>query len=621
MRPGMNLPSFAIGGAIASVLLVAGAHFLGFAQSAPTPAPAFVIRNAQVFDGTKLLGPADVWVEDGQIKAVGRNVKVPPETKVVDGAGDTLLPGLIDSHTHDWEAQMLQQALAFGVTTQLDMFTDPRFAAGIKKEQTEGKDLNMADLRSSGYLATAPHGHGTEYGMPVPTLTSPDQAQAWVDARIVEGSDYIKIIYDDGSTYGAHIPTLSKETMRAIVDAAHRRGTIAVVHIGDQQGAKDAINAGADGLAHLFADSEPTSDFAALAAAHHVFVVPTLTVLESVSGIASGESLTTDPRLEPYLTPQNIANLKRSFGQLPTHPSEKYAGTAVRELMAVHVPVLAGTDSPNPGTSHGASLHRELQLLVRAGMTPQQALEAATSVPAKTFHLNDRGEIAPGKRADLLLVKGDPTQDITATRDIVAVWKAGVKDDRDSYRAEVAKQKQQAVSAANAPAPQGSESGLISDFESGKPDANFGAGWSVSTDTIAGGKSTGSMKVVSGGANGSKWALDVSGDIDGGLPYAWAGVMFSPGPQVFAPANLSSRKSLSLWTKGDGKAYRAMIFTDSGGRIPAQQVFVAGSEWKQVTFPLSAFNGTDGHDVEAILFVGGPQAGKFDFQIDDVQLH
>jgi hypothetical protein len=83
----------------------------------------------------------------------------------------------------------------------------------------------------------------------------------------------------------------------------------------------------------------------------------------------------------------------------------------------------------------------------------------------------------------------------------------------------------------------------------------------------------------------------------------------------------ASRKSLSLWTKGDGKAYRAMIFTDSGGRIPAQQVFVAGSEWKQVTFPLSAFNGTDGHDVEAILFVGGPQAGKFDFQIDDVQLH
>jgi hypothetical protein len=61
----------------------------------------------------------------------------------------------------------------------------------------------------------------------------------------------------------------------------------------------------------------------------------------------------------------------------------------------------------------------------------------------------------------------------------------------------------------------------------------------------------------------------------------------------------ASRKSLSLWTKGDGKAYRAMIFTDSGGRIPAQQVFVAGPEWKQVTFPLSAFNGTDGHAVEA----------------------
>jgi hypothetical protein len=119
---------------------------------------------------------------------------------------------------------------------------------------------------------------------------------------------------------------------------------------------------------------------------------------------------------------------------------------------------------------------------------------------------------------------------------------------------------------------------------------------------------------------GSKQALDVSGDIDGGLPFAWAGIMFSPGSQPFAPANLSSKKSLAFWAKGDGKTYRAMLFTQSGGRMPAQQTFTVGPEWKQFTFPLSAFDGTDGHDVTAILFVGGPQAGKFDFQIDDIHL-
>jgi imidazolonepropionase-like amidohydrolase len=399
-----------------------GSCIPGFAQEPPAHANSFVIRNARIFDGQKVSSRGDVWVQDGYIKAVGKDLKVPTHLRVIDATGDTLLPGFIDSHTHAW-GEALREALMFGVTTELDMFTDPHYAANVKKEQANGKDLKMADLRSAGYLATAPGGHGTEYGIPVPTLTSPDEAQAWVDARITEGSGYIKIVYDDFSAYGGHRPTLSKETMKAIVDAVHKRGKLAVVHIGDQQGAKDAINAGADGLAHLFADSEPSTDFATLVAAHHVFVVPTLTVLGSVSGTPSGESLTTDPRPEPYLTQENITNLKRAFPKFPTHLNEKYAEDAVRELIAVHVSLLAGTDSPNPGTSHGASIHRELELLVRSGMTPEQALAAATSVPAREFHLNDRGEIAPGKRADLLLVKGDPTHDITVTRDIVAVWK------------------------------------------------------------------------------------------------------------------------------------------------------------------------------------------------------
>ena len=108
--------------------------------------------------------------------------------------------------------------------------------------------------------------------------------------------------------------------------------------------------------------------------------------------------------------------------------------------------------------------------------------------------------------------------------------------------------------------------------------------------------------------------------IDGGLPYAWGGVMFSPGSQAFAPVDLSAHKAITIWAKGDGQTYRAMIFTASGGRIPPQQTFVAGPEWKKYSFPFSGFNGSDGHDVSAILFVGGPGAGKFDFKIDEVGL-
>src|SRR5215831_3232436 len=173
---------------------------------------SFVIRNVRVFDGRKILESSDVWVDSGKIKAVGKNLKVPSPAKVIDGSGDTLLPGLIDSHTHAW-GDALKEAEIFGVTTELDMFADVKYVQQIKKEQAEGKERDLADLRSAGILATAPGGHGTEYGIKIPTLSSPAEAQSWVDARVAEGSDYIKIVVDDGSAYGGHRPTLSLETV------------------------------------------------------------------------------------------------------------------------------------------------------------------------------------------------------------------------------------------------------------------------------------------------------------------------------------------------------------------------------------------------------------------------
>ncbi len=580
-------------------------------------AETFVIRNVRVFDGRRLTNDTDVWVEGDKIKEVGKQLDAPGDAKIIDGTNATLLPGLIDAHTHTF-GDALKDAIAFGVTTELDMFTNIKYVQQVKRLEAEGKNRGLADLRSAGTLATAPGGHGTQYASAVPTLSTPAEAKAWVDARIKEGSDYIKIVYDDCRVYGFERPTLTKETMKALIDATHEQHKLAV-HVGTQQQARDAIDAGADGLVHLFADSAPASDFAAFVAKHHVFVVPTLSVLESVSGRPSGESLTTDPRLVPYLTTANIDNLKKAF-PIAVSLNEKYAEQATRELNAAGVPILAGTDAPNPGTAHGASLHRELELLVRSGMTPVEALSSATAVPAATFHLDDRGQIAVGNRADLVLVKGDPTQDIKATRDIVAVWKAGTRVDRESYRAAIAKAKQDAQHAQAATAPVAGEHRVISDFEDNKPSAKFGTGWSFSTDGIAGGKSTGEMKPVAGGANDSKFSFKVSGNIDGGLPYAWAGAMFSPGAHVFAPANLSATKNLTFWAKGDGKIYRVMIFTDSGGRIPAQQTFRSEQNWKQYKMPLATFNKTDGHDIAAILFVGGPAPGPFEFHLDDIGL-
>ena len=105
----------------------------------------------------------------------------------------------------------------------------------------------------------------------------------------------------------------------------------------------------------------------------------------------------------------------------------------MRELARAGVPILTGTDAPSPGQTYGASVHGELELLVGAGLTTMQALVAATSAGARAFRLSDRGRIVAGARADLVLVEGDPTQDVVATRRIVSVWKRGARVERGRY--------------------------------------------------------------------------------------------------------------------------------------------------------------------------------------------
>jgi imidazolonepropionase-like amidohydrolase len=590
--------------------------------SAQEPARAFAIKNARVFDGAAVLQNATVIVENGLIKAVGKNINVPAGTEVVDATGHTLLPGLIDSHTHTF-GPVLRQALMFGVTTELDMFTSYQAVAAWKKQQAEGKANDRADIFSAGTLVTAPGGHGTEYGLRIPTITSPEEADGFVEARVKEGSDYIKIVYDDGRSYGRarKSPTVSKATMAAVIAAAHKRGKLAVVHIHSLEEARDAIEVEADGLVHLFVDKiDP--EFGRFAASRKAFIIPTLAVESSLTGVAVGASLVEDPNLGPYLSTADAGSLKRTFS-FPPEAKMSYgvAEETVRQLKAARVPILAGTDAPNPGTAHGASMHTEMELLVKAGLKPAEALAAATSVPARQFRLNDRGRIAEGLRADLLLVKGDPTLDIKATRNIARVWKGGVAVDRKSYLAPLEKERAEAARMRALPAPAGSESGIVSDFEEEKPAAKFGSGWMVSTDSFAGGKSVAEMKVVEGGASGSRGSLLITGETIQAFQFPWAGAAFSPGAEPMSPANLSSKKEISFWAKGDGKTYRVMIMTKAGGFMPATRNFVAGPEWKQYRMRFADFGGIEGYDITNIMFAGGPAPAKFSFQIDDVRFH
>ena len=174
---------------------------------------------------------------------------------------------------------------------------------------------------------------------------------------------------------------------------------------------------------------------------------------------------------------------------------------------------------------------------------------------------------------------------------------------------------------AAAPAPAGSESGVVSTFDDGKIVANFGS-WMGAGDSMNGGKSMAKIEVVEPGAANSKGALQVTGEVVAGGPFLFAGALYSPGAAPMQPANLSGKKSISFWAKGDGKSYTLLVLTESrngqSGEAPGMTTFVAGPEWKQYTFPFTTFD-TDGSDLSGIGFIRVQEPGKFQFQIDQVE--
>ncbi len=573
------------------------------------PGNTFAINNVRVFDGLNILSHTSVFVENGKISAIGNAIKIPDQTPSYDGAGKTLLPGLIDSHTHTYgDAQ--KDALRFGVTTELDMFSDWHLLAGAKTQRESYARTEQADLWSAGTLATVPGGHGTEYGA-IPTLSKAAEAPAFVQARIDEGSDYIKIVLDDGSAYGpsVHIKSMAPDVAQALITAAHLHHKKALFHIATLKDATLAVEQGADGLMHSFIDQIADPDFIKKVKRANLFVVPTLSVTASLAGAAEGKTLASDTYLQDFLSVAQSNALKASFPSQWINPN--VLETAMSNAKLLHlagIPILAGTDAGNPSTSHGASMHEELSLLVKAGFTPAQALHAATALPAKIFGLNDRGRIAVGLRADMVLVNGDPTENIADTRQIQVIWKNGYRFER--VRA--------IIKNTEAELPAGT---LVSDFEDGKIESRYGSGWRVTTDKQMGGESTAELQLVTDGAGLSKGALQISGEIKPGFAYPWAGAFFAAAAKPMQPVDYRALKELVFQVKGDGRSYNVMGFIAAqAGGIPPSRSFKTSTEWQEIRLPLAGFDGLDLSQVAGFSFNAGMPEGQFSFSIDNVEI-
>jgi imidazolonepropionase-like amidohydrolase len=219
--------------AAAALCLVLGLA-MAMTSSTSTPqmpaATGFVVQGARVFDGERDLGVATVVVRDGRIEAVGAETEAPAGLAIVDGHGKTLLPGFFDAHVHAWgDAQ--RDMVRFGVTTGLDMHGIGERAPALRAQRDALDNGSLADLWAAGYAITAPGGHGTQYGFPVPAVEGDTDIDAFIGARVDEGADFIKLIVEDLSAYGSsrRLPTLTAAQVRATVAAAHARERLAVL--------------------------------------------------------------------------------------------------------------------------------------------------------------------------------------------------------------------------------------------------------------------------------------------------------------------------------------------------------------------------------------------------------
>ena len=356
----------------------------------------FVIDNVRVFDGRALTEPRSVFVRDGRLIDGGDGFER------LDGAGGTLLPGLIDAHVHFDSIDNLTTFAQWGVTTALDMGTNPKALVDSMRN-----GVGVTDIRSALSPASGPGGLQTTMNTFAPStvVTGPEDAERFIVGRVTEGCDFVKIIIEDPAEKGP--AALSAETLGALISAAHTHGFKTIAHASSDAAVQLGIDAGVDFLTHVPLRSRVTTEQIAQMLSKRIAVIPTLSMMV---GIAAKFGMPTE-------------------GPGPGIHTAQYSVGAMRDA---GIQILAGTDANNApfvpfSPRLGESLHGELELLVAAGLTPVEALRSATVVGAELFDLSDRGRIESGLRADLVLIGGDPTTDITATRNLRHVWVGGVR--------------------------------------------------------------------------------------------------------------------------------------------------------------------------------------------------
>jgi imidazolonepropionase-like amidohydrolase len=423
------------------------------AQAQPMDTQAVLLRDVRLIDGTGTAPQEHVslLLRNGRVEKIGGAEMVAPKGVAVrDLSGKTVMPGIISTHSHlgllvdDAESSataytrenvtaQLKQFERYGVTTIMSLGVNRDLVYELRDEQRAGK-LDGATIFTAGRGIGVP---GGAPGLPAAAdqiyrPATVEEARKDVDELAAHHADIVKIWVDEA--HGT-VPKMKPEIYKAVIDEAHQKHLRVAAHEYALEDAKRLVADGVDVLAHSVRDQVVDDAFVQSMKQHGVWYVPTFTVDESFFIYAERPAFVqtvffqkaAGPKLTAKFEANGYAEKVNQDPQTAQHRKDIEVGQQnLKKLFDGGVAVGFGTDSGAlPGRIPGFSEHRELELMVEAGLTPMQAITAATGKNAELLHATDRGTIAAGKRADLLVLDADPLTDIRNSRKIVAVYHDG----------------------------------------------------------------------------------------------------------------------------------------------------------------------------------------------------
>lgn len=424
------------------------------AQASQVPAGnsarPIVLKGARLIDGTGRppIENSALVIQGSRIVAAGKAgaVSIPKNADVQDLTGKTIMPALINLHGHlglsnngadsaaghyteENVAKQLNKYLSYGVATVASFGQDEDLIFNIRDDQHAGK-IGGARLFAAGRGFLEP-GKANPADHRYRPQTA-DEARADVRELAVHHPDYIKMWVDDGLGHGTR---MKPEIYRAIIDEAHKNRIRVFAHEFYLADAKSLLAAGVDGFAHSIRDQPVDNELIAAMKARGVFLIPTLVRDEVLFAYADNLKWLGDPFFQAGLdpgalalirNPQYVEKIRQDPDIAKYRAGLEMAKKNLKTLYDAGVKIAFGTDSGIPTRFSGYNEHRELQLMVEAGLTPMQAIAAASGTNAEILGgAKQFGTLQPGRAAEFMVLDANPLQDIHNTERLSAVWQAG----------------------------------------------------------------------------------------------------------------------------------------------------------------------------------------------------